>query len=89
MFFREAERRQRQRKKSHTEWQRQRKESDRKSQRILPFKDWCALNAISEATGRRLIRAGKVRVIQLSERRIGVGEDDNADFQQRGARGGA
>ena len=29
---------------------RQRKESLRKSQRILSFKDWCALNNISEAT---------------------------------------
>jgi predicted site-specific integrase-resolvase len=42
---------------------------------------------ISEATGRRIIRAGKVRVTQLSERRIGIGEDDNADYQARGARG--
>jgi hypothetical protein len=31
---------------------RQRNESHRKSQRILSFKDWCALNNISEATGR-------------------------------------
>jgi hypothetical protein len=59
----------------------QRNESTRKSQRILSFKAWCALNNFSEATGRRIIRAGKVRVIQLSERRIGIGEDDNADFQ--------
>jgi hypothetical protein len=69
--------------------QRQRKESHRTSQRILTFKHWCVLNSISEATGRRLIRAGKVRVIRLSERRIGIGEDDNADFQARCARGGA
>jgi predicted site-specific integrase-resolvase len=70
MTLREAERRQRQRTESH-----------RKSQRILTFKAWCALNSFSEATGRRLIRAGKVRVVRLSERRIGIGEDDNADFQ--------
>jgi predicted site-specific integrase-resolvase len=66
---------------------RQRKESHRKSQRILSFKQWCELNNISEATGRRIIAAGKVRVTQLSQRRIGVGEDDNADYQQRCARG--
>ena len=66
---------------------RQRKEPLRKSQRIMSFKDWCALNNFSEATGRRIIRAGKVRVTQLSERRIGIGEDDNADFQARCARG--
>ena len=69
------------------ERRKRRKESPRKSQRILSFKAWCALNNFSEATGRRIIRAGKVRVTQLSERRIGIGEDDNADFQARGARG--
>jgi predicted site-specific integrase-resolvase len=75
MSLREAERRER------------RKEFARKSQRILSFKDWCRLNSISESTGRRIIAAGKVRVTQLSERRIGVGEEDNADFQARCARG--
>ena len=61
--------------------QRQRETSRRTSQRILTFKQWCALNSISEATGRRIIRAGKVRITRLSERRIGIGEDDNAEFQ--------
>jgi predicted site-specific integrase-resolvase len=61
--------------------------NSRRSQRILSFKAWCSLNNISEATGRRIIRAGKVRVTQLSERRIGIAEDDNADFQARCARG--
>jgi predicted site-specific integrase-resolvase len=65
----------------------ERRNSRRTSQRILSFKRWCALNSISEATGRRIIRAGKVRVTQLSDRRIGIGEDDNADFQARCARG--
>jgi hypothetical protein len=50
---------------------------------------WCALNGFSESTGRRIIAAGKVRVTQLSDRRIGIGEDDNADFQAACARGGA
>ena len=75
MSLREAERRQRQRDESH------------RSQRILSFKQWCILNSISEATGRRLIRAGKVRITRLSERRFGIGEDDNADFQARCAQG--
>ena len=78
MTVREAERR-----------QRQRDESRRTSQKILSFKDWCQLNSISEATGRRLIRAGKVRVTRLSERRIGIGENDNADYQAACAQGGA
>jgi predicted site-specific integrase-resolvase len=64
-----------------------REAGQRKSQRILSFRCWCALNNISEATGRRIIRAGKVRVTQLSERRIGIGEDDIADYQARCARG--
>jgi hypothetical protein len=68
--------------------QRQRAESHHTSQRILTFKQWCALNSISEATGKRIIRAGKVRITRLSERRIGIGELDNADFQAA-ARGGA
>jgi hypothetical protein len=63
---------------------RQRAESHRTSQRILTFKQWCVLNSISEATGRRLIRAGKVRVTRLSERRIGISESANADYQARG-----
>lgn len=76
MSIREDERRQRQREASH-----------RTSQRILSFKAWCELNGFSEATGRRIIAAGKVRVTQLSERRIGIGEDDNADYQAACARG--
>jgi predicted site-specific integrase-resolvase len=51
------------------------------SQRILSFKDWCALNSISEATGRRLIKAGKVRITRLTERRIGISETQNAEYQ--------
>ena len=85
MSIREAERRQRQRRES----ERQREASRRTSQRILSFKQWCALNSISESTGRRIIRAGKVRVTQLSPRRIGIGEDDNAAYQAACARGGA
>ena len=68
---------------------RQRGTSRRTSQRIFPFKEWCALNSISEATGRRLIKAGKVRVTRLSERRIGIAEDDNVAYQARCAQGGA
>ena len=61
--------------------QRQREESDRKSQRILTFRQWCQLNGFSEATGRRLIRKGAVKIVRLSERRIGISESANADYQ--------
>jgi len=64
------------------------RETSHRSQRILSFKQWCILNSISESTGRRLIRAGRIRVVKLSERRIGIGEDDNAAYQAA-ARGGA
>ena len=49
--------------------------------RVLSFKQWCELNGFSTATGRRLLAAGKCKFMRLSERRIGIGEDDNADFQ--------
>jgi hypothetical protein len=77
MTTREAERRQRQRNKE-----------PRQSQRILSFRQWCALNSFSEATGRRLIRKGKVKVVRLSERRIGISESDNCDYQQACAKAG-
>jgi hypothetical protein len=69
--------------------QRQREESHRTSERILSFRDWCALNGFSASTGRRIIAAGKVRVTQLSERRIGISESANADYQAACVRGGA
>jgi hypothetical protein len=47
----------------------------------LSFREWCRLNSFSEATGRRLIRKGKVKIVRLSERRIGISEGANADFQ--------
>ena len=65
------------------------RQTRRRSQRILSFKAWCALNGFSESTGRRIIAAGKVKVTQLSARRIGIGEDDNAAYQAACARGGA
>ena len=50
--------------------------------RVLTFRQWCAVNAFSEATGRRLIKAGDgPRVLQLSVRRIGIRESDNAAWQ--------
>jgi predicted DNA-binding transcriptional regulator AlpA len=51
--------------------------------RVLSFRQWCALNNFSEATGRRVIKAGKgPPVLQLSARRLGIRESDNAAWQQ-------
>ena len=50
--------------------------------RVLPFRAWCAVNPFSEATGRRMIKRGEgPRVLQLSTRRIGIRESDNAAWQ--------
>jgi hypothetical protein len=41
--------------------------------RVLTFAEWCELNRISPATGRRIIATGAGPVVtRLSERRIGI-----------------
>ena len=77
-MIREAERPERQRQTSH-----------RPPYRVIPFLDWCKLNGFSRATGQRIINSGRVKVTYLSERRIGIREDHNAEFQDSCIRGGA
>jgi hypothetical protein len=57
--------------------------------RVIPFLEWCRLRGISESTGRRLIRAGKVKITDLSARRIGVREDHDREYLESCLRGGA
>jgi hypothetical protein len=39
--------------------------------RVMSFAQWCALNGISPATGRRLLRSGRGPIVtRLSDRRI-------------------
>jgi predicted DNA-binding transcriptional regulator AlpA len=46
--------------------------------RVLTFKQWCEANAFSEKTGARILKSGTgPRVVQLSERRIGIRLSDN------------
>jgi predicted DNA-binding transcriptional regulator AlpA len=74
MSIREQERRQRQREASI-----QQRDSSR---RVMSFRDWCDLNNFSIPTGRRLIASGKgPKITQLGERRIGIREDHNAEWQ--------
>jgi predicted site-specific integrase-resolvase len=47
---------------------------------VFPFLEWCQMRGISPATGRRLIAAGKVKVTQLSTRRIGVRSDHDREY---------
>jgi hypothetical protein len=57
--------------------------------RILIFREWCALNGISERTGRRLLASGDGPLVtQLSPRRIGISIANNRAWQARRARGG-
>jgi len=50
--------------------------------RVLTFGEWCALNRISPATGRRLLKSGKgPQVIRLSDRRIGISVGANSAWQ--------
>jgi hypothetical protein len=63
------------------------RESEPNQHQVLTFWEWCQLNKISPATGRRLRKAGKGPLfVQLSERRIGVTIGDNARWQRERAR---
>ena len=56
--------------------------------RVLSFLQWCQLNGISPATGRRTIAAGNgPHVIQLSARRIGITVAENRRWQAARMRG--
>jgi predicted DNA-binding transcriptional regulator AlpA len=58
--------------------------------RVLSFRHWCEINNFSKATGRRIINRGEgPRVLQLSTRRIGIRESDNAAWQASRTRGRA
>jgi hypothetical protein len=56
--------------------------------RVLTFAEWCELNRISPATGRRIIASGAGPVVtRLSERRIGI--TVGANRRWRDARSGS
>jgi hypothetical protein len=56
--------------------------------RVLSFAEWCAINNLSLWTGRRLLKAGRgPKILQLSERRIGVTVRANREWQQARERG--
>jgi predicted DNA-binding transcriptional regulator AlpA len=57
--------------------------------RVLTLAQWAALNSISRTTAKRLVAAGRgPKVVQLSERRIGIREIDNAAWQAARVRNG-
>jgi hypothetical protein len=53
---------------------------------VLTFPQWCALCAISQRTGRRLIASGRVKVVQLSSQRIGISVAAHRAFLQASER---
>jgi predicted DNA-binding transcriptional regulator AlpA len=56
--------------------------------RVLSFRQWCDLNGISKATGRRILNRGEgPPILRLSVRRIGIKESDNARWQASRTRG--
>jgi hypothetical protein len=80
MTLREAERRRTQRQHAF-------EQHSLEDDRVLTFAEWCSLNKIGQRTGRRIIKSGKgPRVLQLSERRIGIRIGDNRRWQASRAR---
>jgi hypothetical protein len=53
---------------------------------VYPFGEWCLMRGISIASGRRLIAADRVKVTQLSERRIGIRSDHDLEYLNSCAR---
>jgi hypothetical protein len=54
---------------------------------VLTFVQWCDLNGISKATGRRIIKEGKgPAIVRLSSKRIGITIRSNRDWQAARAR---
>ena len=55
---------------------------------VLTFTEWCLLNNLSEATGRRIFGSGAGPIVtELGVRRIGVTLGNNATWQASRARG--
>jgi hypothetical protein len=48
--------------------------------RVIPFKIWCEMRGLSEWNARRLVKDGKVKVTQLSPRRVGIRTDHDAEY---------
>jgi hypothetical protein len=49
-------------------------------ERVMPFRDWCALKGFSVLTGQRLRKEGRIRVVRLSATRLGVTESAEREY---------
>jgi predicted DNA-binding transcriptional regulator AlpA len=83
MSIREAERRARQRREARRRWQGAQKAARDHRDRVLSIREWAAVNGFSLATARRILKGDgpKPPVLQLSSRRLGIRESDNAAWQ--------
>ena len=54
---------------------------------VLTFKEWCALNSISERQGRRILTSGSgPSVTKLTDKRVGISRRANREWQQTRSR---
>jgi hypothetical protein len=79
MSVSELPRRQRQRAASQTSLPQQ---SPTPFEKVMAFPAWCKAKGISLDTGKRLRKAGKIRVIKLSANRVGVTESADREYMQ-------
>jgi hypothetical protein len=57
--------------------------STRDDCRVLSFAEWCEINNLSVWTARRIIKSGQgPKVLQLSDRRVGITVRANREWQQ-------
>ena len=64
------------------------KDATHEPNRVMNFRQWCELNNISTITGWRIMKRGDgPKTLQLSERRIGITERANAEWQAARVRG--
>jgi len=84
-----SEREKRKRKRAEKRSQLQAQAVERGHIVVFPFRDWCEMRGISVANGRRLAEAGRVKLTQLSERRLGVRSDHDREFLDSCVRNGA
>jgi predicted site-specific integrase-resolvase len=48
--------------------------------RVYTIQQWAELRGLSMSTARRIIREGRIKVVQLSERRLGIRSDHDLEF---------
>jgi predicted DNA-binding transcriptional regulator AlpA len=64
-------------------------DSETRSNRVLTLRQWAEINSLGYRTAQRILASGDgPKVIQLGERRIGITEAHNTEWQSSRVRGG-